>query len=146
MRYWRARSAATQITPCSRQLGDLVGAQAEDRAVDVVVVLAEQRRRAPVVGCELRGRERHALEPGLADHRMVELEEHVAVGDLRVVLVDVLGVLHRAGAHAGGLQEVHQLVTVARRRSTRRCRASRSSWLATRPSCVAKRASPAHCG
>ena len=47
--------------------------------------------------------ERHALEPGLADDRMVELEEHVAVGDLRVVFVDILCVLHRAGAHARGL-------------------------------------------
>ena len=106
-------AAATQITPRSVRSAISSALRPEDRAVDVVVVLTEQRCRAPVVGCELRGGERHALEPGLADHRMIELEEHVAVRHLRIVLVDVLCVLHRAGAHAGCLQEVHQLVTVA---------------------------------
>ena len=105
--------AATQITPRSVRSAISSALETQDRAVDVVVVLTEQRCRAPVVGCELGGGERHALEPGLADHRVIELEEHVAVSHLRIVLVDVLRVLHRAGAHAGCLQEVHQLVTVA---------------------------------
>ena len=70
---------------------------------------AERQLSGRVVG-ELH---RVALEPGLADDRMVHLEEHATRRELRVALVEVLGVLDGAGGHAVGLQQLGHLVPVA---------------------------------
>ena len=89
-----------QITPRSLRSARSSADRPRMLAEHVVVVLAEQRRRAPVVLRRRRHRDRHALEPRRADHRVVELEEQAAVGELRVDLVEVLGVLRHRGADA----------------------------------------------
>ena len=106
------RGFGHQITPDAVSSANSSSADAEEFLEYVLVVLAEQRAGAPVVRRHAVEVDRDALEPGFADHRVVHLEEDPAVGELRVGLVEVLGVLHRAGPDAGFLQELGRLVAV----------------------------------
>ena len=87
-----------------------------------------------------------ALEPRLADHRMVHLEEEAAAGDLRVVVVEVLGGLHRAGRDAGGLQQRASARGGPLRGSSAAIASSSASWLAKRAAWLAKRSSAVQAG
>ena len=78
---------------------------------------------------------------GVAEHGVVTPGR-----ELRVALEAVGGVLHRAGGHPDALEEVHDVVAVARRWSTPRA-GRRGRRRARRvPSSVAKRGSAAHVG
>ena len=92
---------------------DIGRGQAEHCAKHPIGVLAQQRRRAPVVRSELRGDEWHALESSRPDYRVVELEEGTPEGYLRVGFVYVLGGLHGAGSYTDPLQQLHRLVAGA---------------------------------
>ena len=69
----------------------------------------------PVCGGVADSAERHALERQLADLGAGERREVAPRGELRVALDPVRRVLHRAGRHAGPLEQVHHLVAVAGR-------------------------------
>src|SRR5262245_13648785 len=91
----RARSKLTAIASSSYHLldlerGQLVLAQAEQVAIDVAVVFAQERRPAVHEGGRARELDRIALVLELADLRVLDDRVHVAVLELRIVLHPVL--------------------------------------------------------